>query len=203
MLVIGLTGGIATGKSTVSNMIKEYNIPIIDADKISREIMEPGSKGLKEICDQFSKDILNLDGTLNRKKLGKIVFNDIVKLKKLNSITHPLIKEKIKEEISIHQFNAEKLCLVDAALLIEENFTDLVNYIILIYTDTESQIQRLIIRDNISENEAIKRINAQMSFEEKKKNANFIIDNSKDIEYTKVQLNKILGEIIASEGING
>lgn len=199
MIIVGLTGGIASGKSTVSSFIMELNIPIIDGDKIAREIVEPNSPLLEVISTEFGKDILNKDGTLNRKMLGNIVFHNSVKLKKLNDITHPKIKEIIKNEIYRYQQENESICIVDAAVLIEANFTDLVDYIILVYVDKKTQIQRLRARDNITEVEALKRIEAQMPFEEKKKFSDFIINNNKDLVYTKDQLSKIINEILLME----
>lgn len=202
MKVVGLTGGIASGKSTVSNQIKEFGIPIIDADKIAREIVKPDSKILNEIALEFGSDILSKDGTLNRKKLGGIVFNDPFMLEKLNNITHPVIRKEILLAISRLRESGEKICVVDAAILIEGKFTDLVDYIILIYVDVKNQISRLISRDNISEGEALKRINSQMTFEEKRVYADFVLDNNKNLEYTKKQLNNIINELLLLEDAN-
>jgi dephospho-CoA kinase len=202
MMVIGLTGGIAAGKSTVSKMIKEYNIPVIDTDCIARDIAMPGSNVLERIGSEFGTELINLDGSLNRKMLGDIVFNDNEKLLKLNSITHPEIKKIVIEEIKKFRSMEKKACVVDAALLIESNFVELVDYIILIYASSDILLRRLMNRDKISEGEAVSRINKQMSFEEKEKYADFIIDNSKDIEYTRNQLSIILKKLYIMEDFN-
>lgn len=199
MKIVGLTGGISSGKSTVSNMIKENKIPIIDADKIARELVEPNSGVLKDIQREFGDEIVNPDGTLDRKKLGNIVFNNKARLEALNNITHPVIKKSICTRLSEYKSEGKRLCIVDAAILIEANFTDLVDYIILIYVDVNIQKLRLMTRDNLTEGEALKRIESQMNFEEKKNYSDFIIDNSKDLEYTREQLNKILNEILSLE----
>lgn len=202
MIVIGITGGIASGKSTISNMLKKAGIPVIDADEISRDVVKKGSAALEEISKEFGERILNSDGTLNRRALGSIVFSDSRKLEKLNSITHPRIKCLIKEKIIQYKNEGKKLCAVDAPLLIETGFYELVDIVILVYVDRKLQLKRLINRDNITYQQAQKRIESQMSFEEKMKYADYIIDNSRDIEYTKQQINTILNKIILLEDIN-
>lgn len=191
MLVVGLTGSIGTGKSTVSNILKNRNIDIIDADKISREILN-NTTALDEIFDYFGDEVKNPDGTLNRKKLGNIVFNDDVKLIKLNSITHPKIKQIIDSRINEYKINNEKMVIVDAPLLIEANFCELVDKILLIVCDEEVQITRIIKRDNCSREDAILRIKSQMSQVDKKKYADYIIDNSYDLEILNKQVEEFL-----------
>lgn len=191
MLVVGLTGSIGTGKSTVSNILKNKNINIIDADKISREILN-NTTALDEIFEYFGDEVKNPDGTLNRKKLGNIVFNDDVKLIKLNSITHPKIKQIIDSRINEYKINNEKMVIVDAPLLIEANFCDLVDKILLIVCDEEVQITRIIKRDNCSREDAILRIKSQMSQVDKKKYADYIIDNSYNLEILNKQVEEFL-----------
>ncbi|MCX7883856.1 MAG: dephospho-CoA kinase [Caloramator sp.] len=196
MKIIGLTGGIASGKSFVSDILKEEGIPIIDADIISHQIVYKGSEALKEIEREFGKEVLNTDGTLNRKSLGNIVFSEKDKLEKLNRIMHPKIIDEIKkrvEEIKEQGFN---LCVIDAPLLIETGLYRIVDIVLLVYVNIDVQIKRLIKRDNISLNEAYKRISSQMSFEEKKKYSDYIIDNNGSREHTKNQVYNILKEII-------
>jgi dephospho-CoA kinase len=202
MIVLGLTGGIASGKSTISEIIKGCGIPVIDGDVISREIVKPKSFALNLIKNEFGNDITNKKDELNRKKLANIVFNDALKLEKLNSITHPIIKGEILKKLDFYKEQGYKLCVVDAAILIEAKFTDVVNYIILVYVDSKVQLERLMKRDNFSKEEALRRINSQMTFENKAEYADFILDNSKDLEYTKQQVNKILKEIALSEEID-
>lgn len=194
MLVVGLTGSIGTGKSTVSSVLKSKNINIVDADKISREILD-NTTALNEIFDYFGDEVKNNDGTLNRKKLGNIVFNDDVKLIKLNSITHPKIKSIITKKIEEYKENNEEIVIVDAPLLIEANFLDLVQKVLLIVCDEEVQIQRIIKRDNISREDAILRIKSQMSQNNKKNYADYIIDNSYDLEILNKQVEEFLRNI--------
>lgn len=199
MKVIGLTGGIASGKSTISKMVIEMGIPVIDGDKISREIVVKNSIVLKKIVKEFGEDVLNKDGTLNRKELSNIVFRDSALLKKLNLITHPAIKSIIKEKIEEYKKLEAKYCIIDAALLIESGFVDITNFIMLVYIDRSTQIKRLMDRDNISYEAAVRVIESQMNFNEKKKYADYIIDNNKDIEYTRLQLSNIIKEISCLE----
>lgn len=197
MKIIGLTGGIASGKSTVSKYLRELGAIIIDADIIAREIVEKGKPALKDIVEYFGREVLNEDGTLNRKYLGKIVFNDSEKLKILNKITHKRIVENIKKKIKYYKHLGKyKVVFVDAALLIEMGMTNLFDEIWLVIVDRKTQIQRLMIRDKLSYVEALNRINSQMSLEEKKLYADVIIDNSKGIKDLKRQVEFLWNEIL-------
>lgn len=192
MKIIGLTGGIASGKSTVSNYLILKGLDVIDADLISREIYQIGEKAYKIVVDVFGKGILNEDLTINRKKLGQIVFSNNEQLKKLNEITHPIIFEKIKKRVyEINKMN-KRVCIIDAALLFESNWYNICDIKWLVYVDKITQIKRLIERDKISEEDAVKRINAQMPIEEKIKLADFIINNSGDLRYTYEQVDILL-----------
>lgn len=195
--VIGLTGGIASGKTTISNILKELGAIIIDADKIARKVVEKSSPALKDIEENFGRDVLFKDGRLDRKKLGNIVFNDTGSLKKLNEIIHPYIVEKIIDEINHYKetYN-NRVIILDAALLIELNLMDLVEEVWLIVVPEEMQLGRLVERDNISANQAQKRIDAQIPLEDKKKYADLIIDNSKDLTYLQAQIEENWERII-------
>ncbi|MEJ8552921.1 dephospho-CoA kinase [Tepidibacter sp. Z1-5] len=177
MIVIGLTGSIGSGKSTVSNILKKKNMDIIDADEISRKIFDD-KKALDVLVEHFGSEILNSDNVLDRKKLGSIVFSDEDKLKKLNSITHPIIINNIKDGIDKFNKQGKKIVILDAPLLIEANLLDLVDMVLLVMCNENVQIKRIIKRDNISKEDAILRIRSQMSVEDKKKYADYIIDNS-------------------------
>ncbi|MBP3930961.1 MAG: dephospho-CoA kinase [Peptostreptococcaceae bacterium] len=190
MLVVGLTGNIGCGKSSLSELLMSKNIDVIDADIISREIMY--DKELLEIIFyEFGTEIKNNDGTLNRKKLGNIVFNDDDMLMKLNSITHPAIKRKINDRIIDISNQGKNIVVIDAALLIEGKFLDLVDKLVVITCNEEVQLNRVVNRDNMTKEEALKRINSQMKQDEKIKYADYIIDNSKDMNNLKDEFDKL------------
>ncbi|MCK9268117.1 MAG: dephospho-CoA kinase [Alkaliphilus sp.] len=195
--VIGLTGGIASGKTTISNILKELGAIIIDADKIARKVVERGSPALKEIEEHFGSEILFENMRLNRKKLGNIVFNDTESLKKLNEIVHPYIVEKIIDEINRYRetYN-NRVIILDAALLIELNLMNLVEEVWLIVVPEKMQLERLVERENISTDQAQKRIDVQIALEDKKKYADLIIDNSKDLAYLQAQIEENWERII-------
>ncbi|MDN5331376.1 MAG: dephospho-CoA kinase [Tepidanaerobacteraceae bacterium] len=196
MKVIGLTGGIASGKSTVSRMLRQKGAYIIDADEIAREIVKPGKPAWEDIVRYFGKEILDESGNIRRKKLAKIVFSDEKKLNLLNRITHPRIVEEIKREIEACRRRNEKIVIIDAALLLEIGLDVLVDEVWVVAVDEKTQIDRLIKRESsISYAEAMERIRAQMPLEEKLKFATRIIDNSGDIENTQKQVDEIWREI--------
>ncbi|BEP29173.1 dephospho-CoA kinase [Helicovermis profundi] len=185
MKIIGLTGGIASGKSTVSKVLKELGAIIVDADKIARDVVKKGEKSLEEIEETFGKEVINKDGTLDRKKLGKIVFSDYRKLRLLNAITHPRIKEKVYEEFEYYRNRNENIIFFDCPLLYESKYENDVTETWLIYVDKETQIDRLVKRDNIKKEEAIKRINAQKLLVDKIELSDIIVYNSFSIEELK------------------
>lgn len=183
MKVIGLTGGIASGKTTVSKiLINELNVPLIDADVLAYEVVQPGKPAYKKIKEFFGKQVINKEGTLNRKLLGDIVFNDKEKLKELNDIVHPEVEKRFNELKINYKNNRKKLIVYDCPLLIEEHLFDNVDDIILVYSDRESQIERLEKRNKFSREEALLRIETQMPMEEKVKYANYVIVNDGNIE---------------------
>lgn len=192
MKVIGLTGGIASGKSTVSNYLRELGAVIIDADIVAREIVKKGQPALDEIIDYFGWEVLKDDGTLDRKYLGAIVFSDPDELQVLNSITHRRIIGEIEEKINCYrQEDKLKAIFIDAALLIEMKMYLLTDEVWLVTVSKEIQVERLMLRDNISYEEAIERINSQMCIEQKKQHANVILDNSKDYDFLKEQVENV------------
>lgn len=192
MLVLGLTGNIGCGKSSLSNIFREdYNIDIIDADIISREIMS-NNKLLEEVFQVFGEDVKDKDGTLNRKKLASIVFSDDKKLIALNDITHPAIKNEIKRRIKDIENKGRNIVIVDAALLIEGKFLDLIDKLIVITCDEKEQLNRVMDRDNSNMDEALNRISSQMSQDEKVKFGDYIIDNSGSLEELNYKANKLI-----------
>ncbi len=193
MKVIGITGGIASGKTTVSDLLKEFGYPVIDADIIARQIVEKGKPALEKIRKAFGKEVIQSDGNLNRKRLAQIVFSDPKQRKKLNDITHGPILDEILRKIDFYRKNSDhEIVFVDAALLIEMNMVNLVDEVWLIAVDQEIQRKRLMERDGLNETEALKRIESQMSLEEKKKYATIVIDNNKDFEHLKIQVMEAL-----------
>lgn len=200
--IIGLSGGIASGKSTITNALREMNIPVIDGDEITHDIMQNGSPALLQLVEVFGSEVINNDGSLNRKKLGSLAFGNKRNMEKLNSITHPFIKEEILRQINTYKEAGKKCCVVDGALLMEGIFKDIVDTLILVFLDKDIQIKRLMARNIIGYDEALIRINSQMPFEEKRKYADYIINNSYDVEYTLNQLNRIINEILKVEDMN-
>ena len=185
--VHGLTGSIACGKTTVAKFFIEFGIPVIDLDNVSREVVKPNSEGLNKIIQVFGKEYLNENGTLNRKKLGALIFNNKKAKQKLEQILHPLIFEKEKEIV----YKYKRPVIVDAALMIETGSYKRYNKIIVVYVPEHIQIERLMNREKIDYNSALKMIRSQMSIEEKVKYADFIINNSNSIDETKNQVAKI------------
>ena len=177
-LLVGLTGGIGSGKSLAARFFKEEGAYIIDADKLSRDLVQPGKPALKEIVDFFGDFILELDGTLNREKLAEIIFQDVNKKKALEVILHPKIIEKEQEEYSIIRANdPSAIVIIDAALLIESGNFKCVNKVIVEQSSEEQQVKRILSRSSLTYNQILARIKNQMSLADKNKYADFILDN--------------------------
>jgi dephospho-CoA kinase len=184
--LIGLTGGIATGKSTVSAMLKKAGAIIIDADRIARDVIKKGLPAYREIVAQFGTEVLLPDGEINRNMLSDIIFNDHQKKQLLNSIVHPYVNEEVNRQIiQIQKTHPNAVIVLDIPLLIEAGMHDDLSEIIVVYTPQDIQIQRLMQRDRISEADALARVQSQMSIEEKKQQATLVIDNSGTIENTR------------------
>lgn len=184
---IGVTGIFASGKGTVCAMFHELGAEVIDTDIIAREIAEPGSAGLAALVKEFGAHILNSDGTLNRRGLANYVFNDPVKVKRINEITHPMILEKTLSSA----YDPEKIYMVNTPLLFEAGFDKKMDANIVVTAGDKQVIERGIKRDNITENEIKNRLNFQISLNEKIKKADYVIDNSDTLENTKRQVLKI------------
>lgn len=199
MKVIGLTGGIATGKSTVSKMFQKNNIPVIDTDKIARDVMEINHAAYLKVVAYFGIEILLPTGEINRKKLGEIIFDNKEKRERLNSIVHPEVKKVVLEEIKVYQGLGYEIVVVDVPLLFESKFDKLCDITIVVYVEEQIQYERLMKRDNLSFEEAKKRIEAQMKLSDKVKLADFIIDNSGTIKNTEKQFINLLNKICVLE----
>lgn len=191
--ILGLTGGIACGKSTISAYLKEFGLPVIDADECSRVVVEKGSIGLEKLTEIFGSKILENDGTLNRKALGQIVFSDSEQLSLLNSVMEPLIREEISRRLN--QENNADLVVLDAPLLIEQHYDKICDFIMTIDVSKKIQLERLIERDNLSEDEAKSRIESQLSSRERNGFADVVIDSSGTVEQTRKQVIKWLETI--------
>ena len=194
---VGLTGGIASGKSTVSKMLKDHAIAVIDADEIAKSVVQKGSPGLKSIVAKFGSEVLLPDGELDRKKVGELVFKNHEKLRELESITHPLIKaEVLRQRLVLTQQNA-KLAVYDIPLLFETNSQDQFDAIILVTCTAEQQKARLGHRSQLaglplSVSQIENRISSQISMTEKEKKANFIIRNDQDQKHLESEVARLI-----------
>ena len=190
--ILGLTGGIATGKSTVSQMFRDDEIPVIDADLIAREVVEPGTVGLQKIIENFGTMILLENGQLNRKKLGEIVFSDKVKLTQLNEILGLEIRRVILEKIATYQHQLAPLIVVDIPLLYENHYETVMDAVMVIYVPADIQLKRLMKRDQLTLAQAKARLASQLAIEDKKERADILIDNSGSIVETQNQVDNWL-----------
>jgi dephospho-CoA kinase len=196
VLKVGLTGSIAVGKSYVCACLRELGAFVLDADLTAREVVALNSKGLKLIAENFGADVLQPNGELDRIKMGAIVFADEAKRKLLNSIIHPLVFEAQSEWlIEKERENPRGIAVIDAALMIESESYKRFTKLIVVWCEPKIQLQRLMLRNNLSEAEALKRINAQMPQEEKKRYADFLIDTSEGFEATKLQTIEIFEQL--------
>ncbi|MEC3757306.1 dephospho-CoA kinase [Bacillus halotolerans] len=191
-LVIGLTGGIASGKSTVANMLIDKGITVIDADIIAKQAVEKGMPAYRQIIDEFGEDILLENGDIDRRKLGALVFTNEQKRLALNSIVHPAVREEMLKRRDESIANQETFVVLDIPLLFESKLESLVDKIIVVSVTKELQLERLTKRNQLTEEEALSRIRSQIPLEEKVSRADNVIDNSGPLEETKQQLEEIL-----------
>ncbi len=196
MLKVGLTGSIAVGKSYICACLRELGAFVLDADLTAREVVALNSKGLRLIAENFGADVLQPNGELDRIKMGAIVFADEAKRQLLNSIVHPLVFEAQSEWlIEKERENPRGIAVIDAALMIESGSYKRFTKLIVVWCEPKIQLQRLMFRNNLSEAEAVKRINAQMPQAEKKRYADFLIDTSDGFEATKLQTIEIFEQL--------
>jgi dephospho-CoA kinase len=192
MLLAGLTGGIATGKSTVSRLFVECGTRLIDADLLAREAVAPGRPALQQIVESFGREVLRPNGTLDRDRLGKAVFGDPAQLEKLNAIVHPYVavaQEQRSREIAGKEPHA--VIVYDAALLIEAGAHKRMDKIIVVTADEQTQLARLKARDHLSAEEAGRRIATQMPLAEKAKVADYVIDGTLPMEQLRAEVRRI------------
>ncbi len=191
-MLIGLTGGIGAGKSTVSNYLIEKGYPVLDADKVAREIVEPGTETLKKLADVFGKDIINLDGSLNRAGLAKIVFSDPEKKERLDEIMHDKVIEIL---LSRAKKIIQPIVFIDVPLLYESGMDKYVDQVWLVDAHEEIRIERVVDRDGSKRSDVEKRMFFQMDSEEKISKSHVVLDNSKDKEYLYTQINDAINSI--------
>jgi len=196
MLKVGLTGSIAVGKSFVLGVLAEIGCRVLDADATAREVVAPGTPGLNALAEAFGAEILRADGTLDRVRLGAIVFSNEEKRRLLNSILHPLIITAQDEQLRLWELETPAgIAVVDAALMIESGGYRRFDKLIVVHCRPEVQLDRLISRDGLSPQEAEKRIAAQMSQEEKMKYADFLIDSSEGFDDTRARTERVYREL--------
>ncbi len=191
MRVFGLTGNIASGKSAVAAMLREAGIPVLDADRVSREVTAPGGRAYDAVVEAFGRGILRADGTIDRKRLGEVVFADASLRARLEAITHPAILEAMKEALSELARGGHRAAVVEATLIHESGRKGLFEAVISVTCDRETQIARLISRDGISRSQAEARIRAQMDAERKADASDYVIDNSGTLEETRRQVERL------------
>jgi dephospho-CoA kinase len=197
MLKIGITGGIGCGKTTVSKLFEQLNIPVIDADTIAHQLVEDGQPALKEIAQAFGSNILNIDGSLNRKKLGQLIFSDSLEKQKLESIMHPLIYQAI--QTALKSLNSP-YCIISIPLLFETNMINLVDRILVIDCAIESQIDRVQKRDGMPLAQIQAIIDSQVSRTYRKAHAHDLIDTSKSNDKLAETVKKLHNSYLSLSG---
>ncbi|WP_336046677.1 dephospho-CoA kinase [Solibacillus ferritrahens] len=193
-MIIGLTGSIASGKSTVAKMIQSYNLPIVDADQVARQVVEPGSPTLLKIAEVFGQDVISEDGTMDRAKVGSLIFHDESKRQQLNAIIHPAIREEMIRQRDEFISYGEKNVFMDIPLLFESKLEHFVEKIIVVSVTEGVQLERLMERNDLTEEEAKARIGTQIPVKDKEALADAVIYNNGSLEDTALQLQNILYE---------
>jgi dephospho-CoA kinase len=192
MVVVGLTGGVASGKSTVVSMFAEEGARVIDVDELSRVVVEPGRPAWHEIIAFFGREVLREDGALDRRRLGHIVFSDTRKRRELEQIVHPRVLEEYEKRLSlIREKTNQAIVIADVPLLMEVELEARFDRVIVVYAPPKSQKERLIKRDGLTEQAALERLTTQMPIEEKARRADSVIDNSGSLEETRRQVRRV------------
>jgi dephospho-CoA kinase len=201
MLRVGLTGSIGVGKTFVASVFIELGCHVLDADLTAREVVMPGTPGLKAITQEFGEEILNTDGTLDRKRLGALVFADENRRQRLNHILHPFIIARQDEILrEWEREDPEGIGIVDAALMIESGGYKRFDKLIVVHCRPEVQLERLMLRDKLSREEAERRINSQMPQEEKQKFADYLIDTSDGFDLTRARIVEVYNQLRVIRG---
>jgi dephospho-CoA kinase len=189
MRLIGLTGGIATGKSTVAGMLIERGAAVVDADQLAREVVEPGRPALQAVVQRFGESVLHDDGSLDRAKLGAIVFRDDSARRDLERITHPRITDLMQQRIASAFAHDAPVVVVDIPLLFERGRDDMFEGVLVVWAPVAVQLQRMHDRDSLDKEEALRRLAAQMPIDDKRDRATWIVDNSGTLDDTRRQVN--------------
>lgn len=187
---VGLTGSIATGKSTVARYFKQKGIPVIDADEVAKEVVEVGKPGWKSIREHFEEEVFLSNGEINRQLLASIVFHDEEQRQKLNQLLHPIIFEEVNKAIRAYEKQGASMVVIDMPLLFETGYDRQVEEVIVVYVPEAIQLERFMRRNGFSYEEAIARVKTQLSIEEKKKRATTVIDNSRSLQETYRQIDQ-------------
>ena len=203
MLVIGLAGGIGSGKSSVSGMLKNLGAIIIDADKLGHEVYLPGTEGLREVVLEFGEDILSSNGEIDRRILGNKVFGSPESMAKLNAIVWPRIKNKVTELIEENSQLGTEVLVLDAAVLIEAGWTSVVDEVWVVTAPVDQIISRLESRNGITEEQAMSRINSQMTTEQRVEYADIVIENDDSLDELMSSVQHIWNKTLSNKGLAG
>jgi dephospho-CoA kinase len=195
--VFGLTGGIGSGKSTVARLLRERGVPVVDADELAREAVAPGSAGLAEVVAAFGADVLNSDGALDRQRLGERVFADAEARKRLNSITHPIVRRLSQERFAELDRQGVELAAYDVPLLFEVGLDAVLKPTVVVACSEATQLARVGARDGLSEAAVLARIAAQMPLSEKRRRADYVLENDGTLEELAQQLEALLPRLRA------
>jgi len=201
VLLVGLTGGVASGKSIVAQMLVELGAHLIDTDQLARKVVEPDRPAWRDIVARWGEGILNEDRSINRGKLAQIIFSNPKARKELEGMTHPRIDEEVKRLVEELEYadNGRGIIIIDIPLLYEVNWQDKVDLVMVVYADEDTQIERLLKRRGMTREEAQARLNSQIPLSEKVKYADFVIDNSGPMQRTKDQVKEIFGKLVEYE----
>ena len=195
MLIVGLTGGIASGKSTVSRMFGDAGVPVICLDQLAHEVVKPGSPTIDDIRKVFGDEVIDEAGGLDRKAMARVVFNNDIKRKQLESIIHPKVGEEKDRRVRLFKKQGHVMVIVDVPLLYEVGWETGCDLVVVVYTTRAVQEQRLMERDGLSEHEAKLRLDAQMSIEEKRRRADFVIDNTGSMQETHQSFEALINHL--------
>ena len=201
MLIVGLTGGIASGKSLVTRVLRDLGAHIIDADKIVHDLLAPGQDTCREVVGHFGKGIQLPDGSIDRRKLGDIIFNHPEERAWLNQCIHPRVFEAYNHQVRhLSERQPDAIVIMDAALLIETGYHKHMDRLIVVYADQKAQMKRLMERDRFTLEQAMARISSQMPLDEKRKYADFVIENTGTREATEQQTREVFAKLKAEAG---